>query len=260
MQTAVRIPHKSFGDFIEDLVSESNDPAGHYTKMKLIRLANSAIDELNLTVIPNFTTIDGIIPESGNFPMPEDCIRPVIATWVKPCKTGEPICLPLGIRDKQVIPQSGIDCATPPQEPTPADCNSVPFYNYDGAIHEFYVYSQWYYEGYGKGISRFFGWVTYNVENNRIEFSGGPTAGEKVMFTYRSENTSNKIIPKDAIPMIRNMVLHRHWLPTKRLQAQEYWRQFKIAVRQFKKSRLSGYSLDDYVDAFTSEYRSSLRP
>lgn len=41
------MPTKLVPDFVEDLVAESNDPGGHFTKVKLIRLTTSVLDELN---------------------------------------------------------------------------------------------------------------------------------------------------------------------------------------------------------------------
>lgn len=210
-------------------------------------------------MIPNMVTIDGVVNDAGNFPMPEDCIRPIINTWVKECKDGTPLCFPLGILDRQQAYQT-IICPQPPEGPEPSDCTPVEFYNYGGLNREFLVYSNWYYENYGKRQERFFGYVTYNVENNRLEFTGGPPAGEKVLITYRSDNSEAKVIPMDAVAMVRNFTLYRHWLSSDRFTAMEYWRQFKIAIRMFKRSRLSGYRYEDYLDSFTREYKFAIGP
>ena len=251
-----RIKFKPIHDFVTDLTSEVNDPGGHYSFLKLLRLTTSVMQELNLWVIPNLYTQRFVIQDNGTVDMPEDCIQPVIGFVVKKCGTEE-FLFPLGKVDDRFA--RNITCSEFPEEPSVTDCNQVSLVNYYGRDQACWAWGA-YSERYGKRESRFFGLYSFDSVENRVHFRNGPAPGYTVVLTFKSSNDDYKRLPVDAAPMVRHRVLQRYYIPTDKGAASMHRNEFRVSLKMFKKGRLSGYSLNDYIDAMTSEFTMAVGP
>lgn len=254
----MRMPVKPISEFIYDLAAEANDPGGQYTLTKMLRLVTSSMQELNLWVIPNYLSVREATDSNNNLDMPEDTIIPLRAWRVIKCKqSGNDILLNLGQIKKSIKYPDNLYCGETP-EATIASCAQTSILNFTNRPDSlFWVYNPNYLESYGARTSRFFGWWEYSEVDNRMEFSGFD-AGEVVIVTYQTTVEDHKVIPIDAIPMLRHMVLSRHYAPSNGSLSQYHWAQFRIRHKMFKKNRLDTWSNEDWADAITSEYASSL--
>lgn len=251
-----RIKFKAIHDLVTDLSSEVNDPGGHYSFLKLLRLVTSVMEELNLWVIPNFYTQRFTIRENGTADMPEDCIQPVLAFVARACGTEE-FLYPLGKADDRFA--RNITCSEFPEEPSVSDCGQVNLVNYYGADRASWAWGA-YSERYGKRESRFFGLYSFDSTENRVHFRNGPQPGQIAVITFRSANDDYKCLPVDAVPMVRHRVLQRYYIPIDKGAADRHRMEFRASLKMFKKGRLSGYSIHDYIDAFTSEFTMAVGP
>lgn len=251
-----RIKFKSVHDLVTDLTSEVNDPGGHYTFLKLLRLVTSTMQELNLWVIPNLYTQRFTIQANGTVDMPDDCIQPVEAFVVRKCQADE-FLFPLGkVNDRF---SRNITCEEFPEEPTVSNCGQATLVNYYGADRNWWIWNP-YSEQYGKRESRFFGLYSYESGENRIHFRNGPQPGHIVVVTFKSSDDDYKRLPIDAVPMVRHRALQRYYIPVDKGAADRHRQEFRASIKMFKKGRLSGYSLNDYVDAMTSEFTMAVGP
>lgn len=249
-----RIQFKPIHDLVTDLASEVNDPGGHYTFLKLLRLVVSVVQELNLWVIPNLYTQRFLIQDNGAVDMPEDCIQPILAFAVGKCGAEE-VLFPLGKADDR-FPRNITEL---PEVPAISQCSQATLVNYYGNDKLWWLWSP-YSERYGKRESRFFGLYSYESAENRAHFRNGPAPGQAVVLTFKSQNNDYKRLPIDAVPMVRHRVLQRYYIPVDKGAADRHRNEFRASLKMFKKGRLSGYSLNDYVDAMTSEFTMAVGP
>lgn len=251
-----RIKFKPVHDLVTDLTSEVNDPGGHYAFLKLLRLVTSVMQELNLWVIPNLYTQRFAIQDNGAANMPEDCIQPVAAFVAKKCGNEE-FLFPLGKANDRF--SRNIACDEFPEEPSVSDCGQGRLINYYGQDRDWWIWRP-YSERYGKRESRFFGLYSFDAAENRVHFRNGPQPGQVVIITFKSSNDDYKKLPIDAVPMVRHRVLQRYYIPTDKGAADRHRQEFRASIKMFKKGRLSGYSLNDYIDAMTSEFTMAVGP
>lgn len=252
----IRLRYKGVNEFVRDLTSRVNDPTGDFTFVKLLRLTVSNLSELNLFVVPSLMTIKGAVEDTLTVPLPEDTIQPVAAFIYQTC-AGNEFLFRLGKRERVYSPS--YEFASCPDALDTEACTAINTFNFYGEpFREFYLYTNFYGERYGKRNTRFYGWFSYDVVNQRLEVLG-PTTGQILLVVCETANEDCKLIPTDVAPMLGYKVLQQYYESTNVGQAMYMERQFKIALNEFKRRRSDNYSYNDYLDAVTSEYSSNVR-
>lgn len=247
-----RVTYQKLDEFVRDLCSRVNDPTGNFTYVKLLRLTLAQFTELNLFVIPSVRTIQGTVDSSLMLEMPDDNSYPISA-FIYRTYQNSPVLFRLGKIDRTHY--ISYEFASCPDEVDTEIQTPIDLYNYNEfGIYNARLYSEFYGEQYGRRTTRFYGYFSFDKENNRIEFVGLPE-GEIVMVVYNSTSDDCRMIPSTVKPMLSYRVLQQFYETSSPGIARSMERQFKIHLAEFKRLA-DNYSYDDYLDSITSEYAS----
>jgi hypothetical protein len=244
----LRLRFRPTADVLQELQSEVNDLSGQLTGFKLANLMRSVLEELNLWVIPSFAVVKRTVESNSTIIMPDDCIRPLEVHKVQ-VYDGKRILLPYG-RHSTLKPESTYTCVA---ESSINPDSVKPLGETLGVLTDYWVWHPEYLESYGASDTRFFGFWTYHADLLYIEVSNVKTDDEFII-KYHSDNDNLKKIPIDAIPMVRNRILQRHWASSDQRTATYYLREFRRELLMFQKFRQSGWTIDDWADALSSQY------
>lgn len=238
-------------EVLDEALSETNDPEGHYSAAKMANLIKAALRDLNLWVIPSFRTDDFTVTSNSTVNMPGDCIRPILV-YKRVLVNGKRVLYQYGRKDT-LKPGDTYKCLDEDAPGTIAPLSDITGENYEN-----WVYHPEYQEEYGDRVSMFWGHWTYWPDDQYIELSN-VKAGDVFTIIYDSDNHSYRKVPVDAVSMVKYMALSNFWRSTDVVKAREYWMQFRTHLRMFKKYRLDGWSYEDWIDAFVSEYTPTAR-
>ena len=231
---------------IREIAAGLDDLDGSKTYVKLARLFNGELENLNLHTFPNIKSIKAVVDDNMRVVLPGDCIQPIQAA--KLVKYGNDFGVyPLG-RTEGVFIEPRFSCAEI-EYPVQADyCFDYDQpYNYVGHYYgEYYDYSP----------SLVFGY--WDTDNEVVYFqSGGCIApGSVVLVKYRHSGECVNI-PLEYKEMLKYKILMSFWENTRPDKAERHRRMFQAAHKMFVRSKVAHYSIEDYINAFVEGYSSA---
>lgn len=243
----MRIPLQPLDRFVRDVLSSIGDEeAKGYVRM--LRIAISVAKELNMFVIPNIRTVKLEVLQNLVVQMPDDTIEPILVGK----DVGNGYLIALG---KSTQLRRG------EENPQCVDVDDViEIVNPDDSITAYYHTGLG--ERYGRHDTRFYGKYNYDSQYNRllIESEGRSVAvGDRLTITYKSVNDDFKVIPEDAIPMIRYKCLQMFFEAADPGKAMYMFNQFKVSLNEFRRNRIDRFNYEELLDSITSNWNSAPR-
>lgn len=243
----------------ETLISAGIDLQANYSRM--LRIAIIAMDEIGLSVIPNQKSKTITVLDNLTAPAPEDCLQPTKAAK-RINKDGKMYCLPLGrdddmcLHDSEAI-ESFLNCNDKSGVGNETPIVGSEYVNYNGLNH-YLPFASFYGEQYGFSADGFYGYYAFDKDNHRLNFESGGCikAGSKVFIQYKSSNETDKLIPTPAKPCLRARALQLFFETTNPNRAEYFRQELKSAIFRYNDHYVSGFTYQDYLNAFSSQYSS----
>jgi hypothetical protein len=201
--------------------------------MRNMRLANAAIRNLSIMIVPIYKSIVVEIDSTRIVTMPSDFVR---YTKVGICRNGRIVTLSL---DNELCKnEKACDCSTKDEADEQIDAIAsgtltptfgYPFFGYDGGypIGELYGMS---------GGYNIHGFYKFDKANNRFMFHG-VREGEKVIIEYKSNGVGDgaSAVPTEAEEAIVNFILWKSNEKTNPSFSDRCYRNYKIQYEQLRK-------------------------
>lgn len=233
----------SVDSLIREIAAGLDDLDGSKTYVKLARLFNGELENLNLHTFPNIKSLKAVVDDNMRVVMPAECIQPIQVS--KLVKIGDDYGVyPLGRNEGMFIPPT-FGCDEIVDDTVTDFCFDYDQpYNYVGHYYgEFYDYSP----------SLVFGY--WDTDNEVVHFRSGGciVPGSVVLVKYRYSGECVNI-PIEYKEMLKYKILMSFWENSRPDKAERFRKMFQAAHKMFISSKLAKYSLEDYINAFTEGY------
>ena len=234
-------------DFLRELGAGLNDSGLDSVGVKLSRLTQGEMQNLGMHVYPNIKTVKATINDNMQVVLPYDCEVPI--QICKLVRSGNDYCVyPLGKRDQGVFIEPTFGCE---EDPEPSETQIYfPGYNDEWLNYSCHYYGEYY--PYAPTI--FFGFWEADLERVYFQSGGCVYPGASVLIKYRALG-DYCTVPADFKEVLKYKVLVSFWENTDPRKARSFLDMFQRAHKMWKKTKLSKWSYDDYINAFVNGVR-----
>jgi hypothetical protein len=237
---------------IRDACEQDGDTDYKYY-MKFMRLANAAMRDLNLFVIPILKTEKFVVDSTRVIDMPSDF---VYYTKVGLMRHGRVVTLSLN-NDMHMEEEPLCDCEN--KDEADKYINDLLCGKLKGEYaYRFYGYGVGELYGMQGGFNRF-GYYRFDKENNRF-FVQGLSEGDELVIEYKSNGVGNGValVPTECELAIVSFILWKSNAKTNAGFADRNYRDYKIQYEKLKKLYLT-YTEREWLDTFWRGIKSTVK-
>jgi hypothetical protein len=233
------------------------DPVTNAVKLRLSRLLPTCLRDFNYHVTVKYNTVELALEANSTLPMPTDTVTPHKVFLKKNCGNYR-VLYQFGRRERGSN-STFLQCDVPAENEVSNCTSEIQLPDaYGQTFGLFYNYNLWYGESYGQSKTRFFGHWEYNANQNRVEVTNGQI-GDRFIVVYESQGDDYSSVPEYAVNALIYRMLLNYYRASDLNKSREYERAFRQEMVMVKKFVHRGYAYEDYLDAITGEYTSTVR-